>query len=63
MTFINWFLTPEHAAMQSNFARYANGVAGSEGFMDDELKTAPEIVLHEGAKTLLVLVVPKTISV
>ncbi|MEZ4631437.1 MAG: extracellular solute-binding protein [Deinococcales bacterium] len=59
MTFINWFLTPEHAAMQSNFARYANGVAGSEAFMDDELKTAPEIVLPEGAKTLFGLSCPE----
>ena len=49
LTFINWFLEPEHAAMQSNFARYGNGVAGSAEYMDAELQNAPEIVPPEGA--------------
>ena len=49
LTFINWFLEPEHAALQSNFARYGNGVAGSAKFMDAELQNAPEIVPPEGA--------------
>ena len=47
--FVNFMMEPEHAAMVSNFARYANGVAGSEAFMDPELLEAPEIVLPEGA--------------
>lgn len=44
LTFINWFLQPENAAMQSNFAGYANGVVGSDAFMLDDLKSAPEVV-------------------
>lgn len=44
-TFINFIMDPENAAMLSNFAKYANGIAGSEEFMDDEMKAAPEIVV------------------
>ena len=47
MIFINYILQPENAAMLSNFARYANGVAGSEAFMDEGMQSAPEIVIPE----------------
>ncbi|MCA2011229.1 extracellular solute-binding protein [Cereibacter sphaeroides] len=47
MIFINYILQPEHAAMLSNFARYGNGVAGSEEFMDADMQSAPEIVIPE----------------
>ena len=58
LTFINWFLQPENAAMQSNFARYGNGVAGSEAFMDEQLQTAPEIVPPESANIQFALTCP-----
>ena len=45
MIFINYILQPEHAAMLSNFARYANGITGSEEFMDEGMRNAPEIVI------------------
>lgn len=45
MRFINFVLEPENAAMISNFARYANGVTGSEEFMDEVMSEAPEIVV------------------
>ena len=41
--FVNFMMEPEHAAMVSNFARYANGVLGLEKFMEPELLEAPEI--------------------
>jgi spermidine/putrescine transport system substrate-binding protein len=47
--FVDFMMAPEHAAMVSNFARYANGIMGSEAFMDPELLSAPEIVIPEGA--------------
>lgn len=46
-TFVNFILEPENAAMISNFTRYANGVEGSEEFMDEEMKGAPEITIPD----------------
>lgn len=47
-TFLNYIMEPEHAAMLSNFARYANAIVGSGPFMDEEMRDAPEIVIPEG---------------
>jgi spermidine/putrescine transport system substrate-binding protein len=43
--FLDFIMVPENAAMISEFARYANGIAGSDDFMPEEMKVAPEIVV------------------
>lgn len=47
MQFMNFILRPENAALISNFARYANGISGSDAFMDEVMREAPEIVVPE----------------
>jgi spermidine/putrescine transport system substrate-binding protein len=47
--FMNFIMVPENAAMISNFARYANGVVGSEKYMDAEMIESPEIVMPADA--------------
>jgi spermidine/putrescine transport system substrate-binding protein len=43
LMFMDFLLEPENAAAVTNYARYTSGVEGVEPFLDEELKTAPEV--------------------
>ncbi len=47
--FMNYMMTPEAAAMTSNFANYANGILGTAKLMSDDLNSSREIVIPESA--------------
>jgi spermidine/putrescine transport system substrate-binding protein len=44
-TFLEYFLRPEVIAAHSNKVRYGNTIRGSQQFLDDDLKDAPELLI------------------
>ena len=60
--FMNFMMEPENAAMLSAFARYANGIKGSEQFMPADMQGAPELTLPEPNKGVFNRTCPTEVS-
>jgi spermidine/putrescine transport system substrate-binding protein len=60
--FQNFIMAPENAALISGFAKYANGIKGSEEFMPTEMQGAPELTLPEGHKGVFLELCPTEVN-
>lgn len=50
--FIAFMSQPENSAMTQNFLKHQSPVKGTEAFLDEDLKTAPELQIPEGTKVV-----------
>ena len=60
--FQNFIMAPENAALISAFARYDNGIAGTEPFLPADMVGAPEIVPPAGFKKTFIPVCPQEVA-
>lgn len=47
--FMDFMMSPENAAMLTNYARYISGIKDVDPFLDEVQKTSPEVNIPEGA--------------
>ena len=46
--FVAFMLKPENSALSANFTHYASPIEGAQRYLDDEMKTAPELRVPAG---------------
>ena len=52
LKFVSFLMRPENMALQSNFTKYSNAVAGSEKFFEESMKGAPELSVPADLKVV-----------
>ena len=62
LKFMNFLLEPENAAAVTNYAQYTAGVAGVEPFLDEAVKSAPELNPPAGGKAEFVQACPEEVQ-
>ena len=60
--FQNFIMAPENAALISAYARYSNGIMGSEAFMPEDMQGAPELTLPEDHKGVFLETCPTEVN-
>jgi spermidine/putrescine transport system substrate-binding protein len=60
--FQNFIMDPENAALISAFARYDNGISGTEKFLPKDMIGAPEITPPAGFKEIFVPACPQDVA-
>jgi spermidine/putrescine transport system substrate-binding protein len=60
--FQNFVMDPQNAAMISAYARYANGIAGSEAYLPEDMRDAPELTLPQGHKGVFIQACPPEVN-
>lgn len=62
LLFMNFLLEPENAAAVTNYAQYTAGVKGVEPFLDEAVKSAPELNPPAGGNAVFVQPCPEEIQ-
>jgi spermidine/putrescine transport system substrate-binding protein len=60
--FQNFIMAPENAALISEFARYSNGIMGSDKYLDPDFANAPEFKIPAGLEPEFVPPCPKEVT-
>ena len=60
--FISFMMDPKNAALESVAGGYPTGVKGAEAFLPDNMRSAPELSLPAGYKTVVTPSCPEAVT-